>query len=93
MYDDSKCTDYTFGFLTMWGKVLSLMYAVYNETLFVKGTFRGGRELFYMPCGKMSLADSVSAVIEYCSEKEITPEFVSIPFEKLEGFRKFFISK
>ena len=88
--DDSKCTDYTFGFLTMWGKVLNLMFSVYNETLFVKGTFRGGRELFYMPCGKMSLKDSVSAVVEYCKEKGISPEFVSIPFEKLESFKEHF---
>lgn len=89
-FDDSKCTDYTFGFLTMWGKVLHLMYAIYNETLFIKGTFRGGRELFYMPCGKMNLKDSVEAVVEYCEEKGISCEFVSIPFEKLESFKESF---
>ncbi len=88
--DDSKCTDYTFGFLTMWGKVLNLMYAVYNETLFLKGTFRDDRELFYMPCGKMNLKESVSAVVEHCKEKGISPEFVSIPFEKLESFKAIF---
>lgn len=89
-FDDSRCTDYTFGFLTMWGKVLDLTFAVYNETLFVKGIFRGGKELFYMPCGKMSLKDSVTAVVEYCGEKGISPEFVSIPLEKLQNFKEYF---
>ena len=88
--DDSKCTDYTFGFLTMWGKVLSITYVVYNETLFLKGKFRGGRELFYLPCGKMSLKDAISEVIEYAKEKGINPEFVSVPFEKLDEIQKHF---
>lgn len=88
--DNSKCTDYTFGFLTMWGKVLNLMYAIYNETLFIKGTFRGGRELFYMPCGKMSIKDSVLTVVEYADEKGIPTEFVSVPLENLESFKEFF---
>ena len=88
--DDSKCTDYTFGFVTMWGNVLSITYAVYNETLFLKGKFRGGRELFYLPCGKMSLKDAISEVIEYAKEKGISPEFVSVPFEKLDDIKEFF---
>lgn len=88
--DKSKCTDYTFGFLTMWGRVLNLMYAIYDETLFIKGTFRGGRELFYMPCGKAELNESISVIVEHCKENGTSPELVSIPEELVDDIRKSF---
>ncbi len=82
--DDSKCTDYTCGFLLMWGKVLDLQYAISNGMLITKGSFRNGKEMFYMPCGKGDLGAAISHIERYCKERDIPMEFVSIAKPHLE---------
>ncbi len=76
--DDSKCTDYTCGFALMWGGTLDLQYAVSNEMLITKGTFRGGTQMFYMPCGNGDLSAAISDIREYCDENKIPMEFISV---------------
>lgn len=76
--DDSKCTDYTCGFALMWGRVLDLQYAISNDMLITKGTFKGGKQLFYMPCGKGDLSAAISDINEYCYQNKIPMELVSV---------------
>ena len=76
--DDCMCTDYTCGFAYMWGGVLDLQYVISKDMLITKGTFRGGKQLFYMPCGNGKLLDAISDIKEYCDEENIPMEFVSV---------------
>ena len=83
--EKSHLADYTCGFIMMWKDVLNLEFAVYDETLFLKGTFREIQR-FYLPCGKLKLDESIEIIKEYCNIREIDVEFVSIPKEKAEQF-------
>ncbi len=83
--EKSHLADYTCGFIMMWKDVLNLEFAVFDETLFLKGTFREV-ERFYLPCGKLELDDALEVLKEYCNINGIEMEFVSIPKEKAEYF-------
>ncbi len=76
--DDSKCTDYTFGFLMMWGDVLGLEYAVADDMLITKGRFRNDTQMFYMPCGNGSLSKAIDNIKDYCEQNSIPMQFISV---------------
>lgn len=83
--EKSHLTDYTCGFIMMWKDVLNIEFAVFDETLFLKGTFRE-TERFYLPCGKLELDDAIEVIKEYCVDNKIEMEFVSVPREKIDFF-------
>ena len=91
-FEKSGCSDYTTGFVMMWKKPLNLCYAVSNDMMLIKGSFRKGNDRFYMPCGAGDFKAAVMDVLEYCSEKDIEPIFTSIApsnFDKFSDFLRF----
>lgn len=87
--DDSQCSDYSCGIAFMWKDFLSLEYCVSEDILFLKSTIKS-KERFYMPCGKGDFYSAVLKIIEYCNDKQITPEFMSLSQQHVEEFKKYF---
>jgi len=83
--EKSHLADYTCGFIMMWKDTLNIEFSIYDETLFLKGTFRETQR-FYLPCGKLELDESLELIKEYCYDKGIEMELVSIPKERAEAF-------
>ncbi len=90
-YEKSGCSDYTLGFVMMWKKPLNLCYAVSNDVMLIKGSFRKGNNRFYMPCGAGDFKAAVMDVLEYCSENGIEPTFTSIAPSNFERFSDFLL--
>lgn len=88
-FNKCDCSDYTLGFVMMWKKPLNLTYAIVDSMLVIKGKFFSGRERFYMPSGRGNLESAILAIKEYCKEREIPAEFVSIPASDTELFKEF----
>ncbi len=83
MNEKNECADYTCGLIMMWKDALGLEFAVSGNTLFLKGTFHGA-EKFYLPCGNQNFDDSLSILRQYCDQRGIELQLVSIPKEKAE---------
>lgn len=88
-FEKSGCSDYTVGFVMMWKKPLNLGYAISNDIMIIKGSFRSGVERFYMPCGAGDFKAAVMDIFEYCEEKGIEPSFTSIAPSNFEKFNEF----
>ena len=87
--DDSQCSDYSCGIAFMWKDFLSLEYCVSEDILFLKSTIKS-KERFYMPCGKGDFYSAALKIIEYCNDKQITPEFMSLSQQHVKEFKKYF---
>lgn len=85
--ENSQCTDFTCGLVMMWKEALNLEFAIYNETFYLKGNF-GGEDKFYLPCGKENLKNSIENIKEFCIEKNIEMQLVSVPFERVSEIEK-----
>ena len=87
-FEKSGCSDYTLGFVMMWKKPLNLCYAVSNDMMIIKGSFRKGVERFYMPCGGGDFKAATLDLLEYCKENDIEPTFTSISPANFERFNE-----
>lgn len=87
--DNSQCSDYTCGIAFMWKDFLSLEFCVSEDTLFLKSTIKS-RERFYMPCGKGDFHRSVLKIIDYCEDRQIIPEFMSLSQQHVDEFKRHF---
>ncbi len=87
--DKSQCCDYSCGIVFMWKDYLGLEFCVADDTLFLKANIKD-KERFYMPCGQGDFHSAVLKIIDYCKEKNIIPEFMSLSQEHLLEFQKHF---
>lgn len=64
----SRTCDFSIGGLLMWADYFDYAYAIYNDTLFIKGVTEDDvtRPAFSLPVGKMSLRESVGLLKDYC---------------------------
>lgn len=88
LMENGRTTDFSYGGILMWVDIFNYEYAIYNDTLFIKGVVESDltKPAFSMPIGKMTLKESVELLLEYCMENCISLEFSAIPEYALQEF-------
>lgn len=83
LHDEHSC-DFSYGGILMWVDMFDYEYAIYNDTLFIKGNvpIEGEktvhRPAFSMPLGKMPLNEAVEMLKEWCKHEDVDLEFSSV---------------
>lgn len=86
----SRTCDFTIGGMFMWADYFNYTYAIFNDTLFVKGVTEDDvtRAAFSLPLGKMGLDESVDMLRGYCRATGSGPLlFSAIPEVAVEPLR------
>lgn len=86
----ARTCDYTIGGLLMWTDYFKYTYAVWHDTLFIKGVTEDDvtRTAFSIPVGRMPLQDSVRLLREYCASHGYMPlTFSAVPEVCVEPLR------
>ena len=88
--EPGRTTDFSYGGILMWVDFFNYEYAIYDDTLFIKGVVENDRNkpAFSLPIGKLSLSDSIPLLKEYCESKDIDLEFSAVPEYALEEIKK-----
>lgn len=76
-----RTCDFTEGGLFMWASYFNYEYAVYKETLFVKGFAEDDMQdvSFAVPIGKMTLPEAIALLKHYCDERNIPLILSAVP--------------
>lgn len=84
-HSGSRCCDFTVGGLFMWIDLFEYEYCIYADTLFIKGLSEddSGRIAFWLPIGKLSMAESVNLLRKYCAAENIPLLFTAVPDDRL----------
>lgn len=86
-YAKARTCDFTIGGLLMWADYFSYTYAIYNDTLFIKGVTEDDvtRPAFSLPLGKMPIRESIALLKDYCRENDCMPlVFSAVPERYVE---------
>ena len=87
----SRTCDYSIGGLVMWAGYFDYSYAIYRDTLFIKGVTEDDitRPAFSFPVGALPVEESVRLLKEYCRANEGLPlVFSAVPEEAVETLRR-----
>ncbi|MDE6370357.1 MAG: phosphatidylglycerol lysyltransferase domain-containing protein [Duncaniella sp.] len=74
-YAQARTCDFTVGGLLMWAEYFNYTYAIYDDTLYIKGVTEDDvtRPAFSLPVGKAPLAESVRLLREYVRVNRCEP--------------------
>ena len=81
-YAKARTCDFTIGGLLMWADYFSYTYAIYGDTLYIKGVTEDDvtRPAFSLPVGASDLGESVRLLKDYCREHDCMPlVFSAVP--------------
>lgn len=87
--DKSQCSDYSCGIIFMWKDYLGLEFCIADDVLFLKANIKD-KERFYMPCGDGDFHGAILKIIDYCKDKNIISEFMSLSEQHVLEFKKYF---
>ena len=84
--EKGRTTDFSYAGLFMWVDLFKYEFAVYKDTLFIKGVVENDRSLpaFSLPVGSLPLEESIEVLKQYCSEQGIRLELSAVPEYALE---------
>ena len=79
--EKGRTTDFSYAGLFMWVDLFKYEFAVYKNTLFIKGVVENDRSLpaFSLPVGSLPLKESIEVLKQYCSEQGISLELSAVP--------------
>ncbi|MDE5821302.1 MAG: phosphatidylglycerol lysyltransferase domain-containing protein [Paramuribaculum sp.] len=86
----TRACDFTVGGMFMWADWFRYRMCVMNDTLFVKGLAENDltKAAFSLPVGKMSLAESVKMLQDYCRRTSQPLILSAVPEERVEELRQ-----
>lgn len=89
-HEEGRTTDFSFGGIAMWVDYFNYEFAIVDDTLFIKGVLEDDRTTpaFSLPVGKLSLAESIALLRDYCAECEIPLEFSAVPEYAVSSLRQ-----
>lgn len=89
--EQGRTTDFSYGGLLMWVDLFSYEYAVYRDTLFIKGVVENNltQPAFSLPVGTLPLAESLAILKQFCDEAGIPLELSAVPEYAMEELRRF----
>ena len=85
-----RTTDFSYAGLLMWVDLFKYEYAIYGDTLFIKGVVENEREkpAFSLPVGALPLAESIGLLRDYCNLNSLPLELSAVPEYALEPLRE-----
>lgn len=87
--EPGRTTDFSYAGLFMWVDLFKYEYAVYRDTLFIKGVLENDLTCpaFSLPIGSMPLSESIRVLRKYCGERGLPVELSAVPEYALEELR------
>lgn len=87
--EKGRTTDFSYGGLFMWVDYFKYEYAVFKDTLFIKGLVENDRSkpAFSVPIGEMRLEESIPVLQDYCREHGIPLVLSAVPEESVDGLQ------
>ncbi|MCH5217955.1 MAG: DUF2156 domain-containing protein [Muribaculaceae bacterium] len=79
--ETGRTTDFSYAGLFMWVDLFKYEFAVYRDTLFIKGVVENDRSIpaFSLPIGALPLAEAIEVLKEYCRSENIPLELSAVP--------------
>lgn len=89
--EKGKTCDFSYGGIFMWVDYFQYEYAIFEETLFIKGLMDNDDSTitYSLPIGKLPIAESVKSLMNYCRQQNQTfilsavPEYAITEISKL----------
>lgn len=84
--EKGRTTDFSYAGILMWVDYFKYEYAIYEDTLFIKGVVENdiSTPAFSLPIGKLKLKDSIEKIREYCRKNNISPVLSAVPEYAIE---------
>jgi len=91
-YQNYRTCDFTIGGLFMWASYFKYEYAVFKNTLFIKGLseINVSDTAFSIPIGKLSMEDSIACLNDFCKEKKIKLILSAVPEQIIDTIQNKF---
>lgn len=79
--ENGRTTDFSYAGLFMWVELFKYQYAIYKDTLFIKGVVENDRSVpaFSLPIGSLPLSESIDILRQYCQENQTSLELSAVP--------------
>lgn len=79
--EHGRTTDFSYGGLFMWVDFFDYQFAIYEDTLFIKGLVENDRSkpAFSLPIGSLSIRDAISVLRDYCHEEGMPVVLSAVP--------------
>ena len=84
--EPGRTCDFSYGGILMWADIFDYEYAIFDETLFIKGKSEDDMEApaFSLPVGKMALSESLKLLNEWCKSQDLSLVLSAVPEYALE---------
>lgn len=88
--EKGRTTDFSYAGILMWVDYFKYEYAIFKDTLFIKGVVENDTEIpaFSLPIGKLPLNESLDKIREYCGIHNISPVLSAVPEHALENLEE-----
>lgn len=88
--EKGRTTDFSYAGLLMWVDLFKYEYAIYKDTLFIKGVLENdlSKPAFSLPVGSLSIEESIKILREYCNSRNLPVELSAVPEHALEELEK-----
>lgn len=92
--EQGRTTDFSYAGILMWIDYFKYEYAIYEDTLFIKGVVENDTNTpaFSLPIGKLSLKESLEKIRAYCRYHNISPVLSAVPEYAVEELEEAGIS-
>ena len=92
-FQNYRTCDFTVGGLFMWASFFKYEYAIFDDTLFIKGVseINLSETAFSIPLGKLPFEKSISILINYCKTQEIKFVLSAVPEEAFFNLQNKFL--
>ena len=89
IHEDGRTCDFSYGGLLIWTPLFNYEYAIYRDTLFIKGRLEGdmSKTAFSLPLGKLTVQESYEVLRRWCKTHQQTLRFSAIPQYVLEEYK------
>lgn len=79
--ENGRTTDFSYAGLFMWVELFKYQYAIYKDTLFIKGVVENDRSVpaFSLPIGSLPLSESIDILRQYCKGNQTSLELSAVP--------------
>lgn len=88
--ENSRTCDFSYGGIIMWEPLFNYQYAIYNDTLFIKGKLEGdlSSSAFSLPLGNLPIGECISLLRDWCDHNGEQLRFSAIPQSAVGSFSK-----
>lgn len=87
--EPGRTTDFSYAGLFMWVDLFKYEFAIFKDTLFIKGVVENDRSLpaFSLPIGSLPLSESIDILRKYCDNHSIPLELSAVPEYAIDELR------